>query len=47
MIEVRQTAVFGAYTRRGSELVNLLGGGDKSGQSRDIRDAQRLAEVME
>jgi putative addiction module killer protein len=35
------------FARRGSELVILLGGGDKSSQARDIRDAQRLAEVME
>ncbi len=31
------------YCRRGSEVVVLLAGGDKSTQSRDIRAAQRLA----
>jgi putative addiction module killer protein len=35
------------FTRRGSDLILLLGGGDKSSQARDIRDAQRLAEAME
>ena len=33
--------------RRGMELVILLGGGDKSSQSRDIAAAKRLASELE
>jgi len=32
------------YVMRGRELVILLGGGDKSSQSRDIKAATRLAQ---
>ena len=31
------------FTKRGSQLIILLVGGDKSSQSRDIQTAQRLA----
>ena len=31
------------YTQRGSELIILLAGGDKSGQANDIKSALRLA----
>jgi len=31
------------YTRRGSEMIILLAGGDKSGQASDIKTALRLA----
>ena len=31
------------YTQRGSEMIILLAGGDKSSQARDIKSALRLA----
>ena len=34
------------YTKRGSELIILLAGGDKSGQSGDIKTALRLARSL-
>ena len=34
------------YTKRGSELIILLAGGDKSSQSRDIKAAIRLAQNL-
>lgn len=34
------------YTKRGSELVILLAGGDKSSQSGDIKTALRLARSL-
>lgn len=35
------------FMRRGSEIVILLSGGDKSSQSRDIDTAKRLAKEVE
>ena len=35
------------FTRRGSLLIVLLAGGDKSTQSRDIRRAQRIVTQLE
>ena len=35
------------FVQRGLELVILLGGGDKSSQSRDIAAAKRLARELE
>ncbi len=35
------------YVRRGTMLVVMLGGGDKSTQSADIVNAQRLATTLE
>jgi putative addiction module killer protein len=35
------------YVQRGSVLIVMLGGGDKSTQSRDIAAAQRLAGTIE
>ena len=35
------------FTRRGSLLVIMLAGGDKSSQSRDIKRAQRILEDLE
>lgn len=34
------------FTRRGESLIVLLAGGDKRGQDRDIRLAQRLARSL-
>jgi putative addiction module killer protein len=34
------------FTKRGSELIILLAGGDKSSQSRDIKAALRLAQNL-
>lgn len=34
------------FTKRGSQLIILLVGGDKSSQSRDIQTAQRLAREL-
>ena len=34
------------YTKRGSELIILLAGGDKSSQSGDIKTALRLARSL-
>lgn len=35
------------FTRRGRNVVILLGGGDKGGQKRDIRAAEQLAKELE
>jgi putative addiction module killer protein len=35
------------FTRRGSLLIIMLAGGDKSTQSRDIKRAQRILEQLE
>ena len=35
------------YTERGSEIVILLAGGDKSTQERDIKKAKKLAQNIE
>jgi putative addiction module killer protein len=35
------------FTRRGSLLIVMLAGGDKSTQSRDIKRAQQIAEQLE
>jgi putative addiction module killer protein len=35
------------FTRRGSLLIVMLAGGDKSTQSRDIKRAQRILEQLE
>jgi putative addiction module killer protein len=34
------------FTKRGSELIILLAGGDKSSQSKDIKSAIRLAQNL-
>jgi putative addiction module killer protein len=35
------------YIQRGSEIIVMLGGGDKSSQAADITKAQRLAKTLE
>ena len=35
------------FTRRGNVLIVMLRGGDKSGQRRDIKRAQRIANELE
>jgi putative addiction module killer protein len=35
------------FTRRGSLLIVMLAGGDKSTQSRDIKRAQRILDQLE
>jgi putative addiction module killer protein len=35
------------FTRRGSMLIVMLGGGDKSTQARDIKRAQRVLKQLE
>ena len=34
------------FVRRGAELIVVLGGGDKTTQSRDIKEAKALAEKL-
>lgn len=35
------------FARKGSILIVMLAGGDKSSQARDIRRAQRILETLE
>lgn len=35
------------YAQRGAEVIVMLGGGDKSGQTTDIANAQRLSATLE
>ncbi|MEQ1529182.1 MAG: type II toxin-antitoxin system RelE/ParE family toxin [Methylococcales bacterium] len=35
------------YVQRGSEIIIMLGGGDKSSQATDISKAKRVAEALE
>ena len=35
------------YVKRGNRLIVMLGGGDKSTQKKDIKDAKQLAKQLE